>query len=117
MCLRVIQVVEGGGEVASRMIAVIGILGVRGATMVATGTGTMTGALVGDQKVALVALRSRMVLAVVVTLVVVMGTTIIAAVMDRDILELQQIRWVPLGIRASRAPPSSGACRGPLRTG
>lgn len=120
VCLHVIQVVEGGGEVASRMIAVIGILGVRGAAMVATGTGTMIGDLVGDQKVALVALRSRMVLAVVVmgvTLVVVMGTTTIAAVMDRDISELQQIRWVPLEIRASRAPHSLGACRGPLKMG
>lgn len=102
------------------MIAVIGILGVRGVAMVATGTGTMIGDSVGGQKVALGALRSRMVLAVegmVATLVVVMGTTIIAAVMDRDILELQQIRWVPLEIRASRAPPSLGACRGPLKMG
>lgn len=120
ICLHVTQVVEGGEEVASRMIAVIGILGVGGAAMVvtATGTGTMIGVLVGGQKVCLVAVRSRMVLAVVVmvvTLVVVMETTITAAVMDRDILGLQQIRWVPSEIRASRGPHSLGACRGLLK--
>lgn len=102
------------------MTAVIGILGAGGAAMVvaATGTGTMIGDLVGGQKVALVAVRSRMVLAVgvmVETLVAPMEATVIAAVMDRDILELQQIRWVPSVTRASRAPHSLGACRGLLR--
>lgn len=109
---------EGGGEVASRMTAVIGILGAGGAPMVVTGTGTMIGDLVGGQRVFLVAVRSRMVVAVEVmveTLVAPMEATVMAAVMDRDILELQQIRWVPSVTRASRAPHSLGACRGLLR--
>lgn len=100
------------------MTAVIGILGAGGAPMVVAATGTMIGDLVGGQKVALVAVRFRMVVAVEVmveTLVASMETTVIAALMDRDILELQQIRWVPLLTRASRAPHSLGACRGLLR--
>lgn len=101
------------------MTAGIGILGGPGATG-ATGTGTMTGGLVGDQRVALVALRSRTAWAAAATarpLVAAMGTAATAAVMDRDTLERQPIRWVPLEIRASRGPPSSGACSGPLRMG
>lgn len=100
------------------MIAVIGILGVGGAAMAVAATGTMIGVLVGGQRVALVAVRSRMVVAVegtAVTLAVATEATIMAAVMDRDILELQPIRWVPSVIRASRAPPTSGACRGRLK--
>lgn len=96
----------------------IGILGVGGAILVvvATGTGTMIEGLAVGQKVPLVATRPKMVAAVevtVVTLVVAMATTITA--MDRVILVLQQTRWVPLVTKASRAPLSSGACRGPLR--
>ena len=99
----------------------IGILGVGGATLavVATGTGTMIeeGLVVG-RRVPLVAIRPKMVAAMeatVVTLVVAMEATIIATAMDRVILVLRQTRWVPLVTKASRAPLSSGPCRGPLR--
>lgn len=113
---------EEGGEVASRMTAVIGILGLGGAAMVvaATGTGTVIGDLVGGPKVALVASKLRTAVAVegmVDSPVASMEATVMAAVMDRDILELQQIRWVSLVTRASRAPRSLGACRGLLRMG
>ncbi|CAG10773.1 unnamed protein product, partial [Tetraodon nigroviridis] len=116
------RVVEEGGEVASRMTAVIGILGLGGAAMVvaATGTGTVIGDLVGGPKVALVASKLRTAVAVegmVDSPVASMEATVMAAVMDRDILELQQIRWVSLVTRASRAPRSLGACRGLLRMG
>lgn len=109
---------EGGGEVASRMTAVIGIVGAGGAATAVAATGTTIGDLVGGQKVALVAVRSRMVVAVegmVETRVVPTEATVMAAVMDRVILELQQIRWVPSVTRASRAPRSLEACRGLLR--
>lgn len=101
------------------MTAVIGILGVGGATLVviATGTGTMIEGLVVGQKVPLVAIRPKMVVTVevtVVTLVVAMATTTVTA-MDRVILVLQQIRWVSLVTKASRALLNLGVCRGLLR--
>lgn len=118
-CLHLLQVVEGGEEVATRMTAVIGILGVGGATLavIATGTGTMIEGLVVGQKVPLVAIRPKMVVTVeatVATLVVAMATTTVTA-MDRVILVLQQIRWVSLVTKASRAPLNLGVCRGLLR--
>lgn len=111
---------EGGEEVATRMTVGIGIPGVGGATLavVATGTGTVIGGLAVGRRVPLVAIRSKMVAAMgatVVTQVVAMATTIIATAMDRVILVLQQIRWVPLVTKASRAPLSLGPCKEPLR--
>lgn len=115
----VVQVEAEGGEVASRMIGVIGIQGAGGAAMAVAATGTVIGVLVGGRRAASAALRSRTVAAVEGTAVTPAAATeaaVMAAVTDRDILELQPIRWVPSVTRASRAPPSSGACRGRLKT-
>lgn len=114
------QVVEGGEEVATRMTVGIGILGVGGVTLavVATGTGTVIEDLAMGRRVPLVAVRPKMVATMevtVVTLVVAMATTTIATATDRAILVPHQTRWVPLVTKTSRAPLSSGPCRGLLR--
>lgn len=118
-CLHILQVVEGGGEVATRMTVGIGILEVVGAVtmaVMATGTGkVIEGSAVG-RKVPLVAARSKTAAtpATAVALAVAMATVLTTA-MDRAILVLRRARWVPLVTKVSRGPLSLGACKGVLR--
>lgn len=109
------QVVEEGEEVATRMTVVIGILGVGGATMVVV-TGTMTEGLVEGQRVALVAIRPKMVAAVEVTVVKrVVAMATVTTVTDRVALVLQETSRVAMVTKVSRGPLSSVACRELLR--
>lgn len=119
--LLLLQVVEGGEEVATRMTGVIGILGEAGAALrVASETMTEVLAAVG-LKVPLVAVRPRMEGAASVTAVnqvLPMATVVLAAAaaMDRVTLALRVTRSVLLGTRASRGRLSTGACPGPPPT-
>lgn len=111
VCVHLLQVVEEGEEVATRMTVVIGILGVGGATM-AVVTGTMTEGLVEGQRVALVAIRPKMEVTVV-NRVVAMAT--VTTVTDRVVLVLQETSRAPLVTKVSRGPLSLVACRELLR--
>lgn len=104
---------------ATRTTVGIGILEVGGVitlVVVATEIGKVIEGLAVGQRVPLEA-KPKMVEAMgetVVTLVVAMATILTTAT-DRVILVVQQTRWVPLVTKASRAPLSSGACKGALR--
>lgn len=109
----------GGEEVATRMTAGIGILGVGGVTLVvvATETGTVIEGLAVGQRLRLVAARLKMAAIMEVTVVapvVAMAATITPPQMDRVILVVHQTRGA-LVTKASKGPLSSVACRGLLR--
>lgn len=118
--LILVQVVEGGEEVATRTTAVIGILGEAGAAL-PVASETMTEVLAAGPKVPLVAVRPRMEAAVSVTVVnqvLPMATVALAAAAatDRVTSAHQVTRLVLLGTRASRGRLSTGACPGPPLT-
>lgn len=118
--LLLVQVVEGGEEVATRTTAVIGIQGEAGAAL-PVASETMSEVLAAGPKVPLVAVRPRMEAAASVAAVNQVPPTATAvlaaaAATDRVTLALQVTRLVLLGTRASRGRLSTGACPGPPPT-
>lgn len=113
------QVVVGGEEVATRMIVVIGILGVGEVILVvvATETGIVIEVLAMGRRPPLVAARPKtaiFMVATVVTPMVAMATTTITTATDRVILVVHQTR-VALGTKVSKPHLSLVAYRGLLR--